>query len=30
MITKTFSVTTKEINAEQIWKLMTDVNNWNV
>lgn len=28
MITKTFSTITKEITAEQIWKLMTDVNGW--
>lgn len=28
-ITKTFSVTTKEITKEQIWKLMSDVNRWN-
>lgn len=28
MITKTFSTVTKEITAEQIWKLITDVNNW--
>ncbi len=28
MITKTISITTKEIHAEHIWKLMTDVNNW--
>ncbi|KQN36049.1 polyketide cyclase [Pedobacter sp. Leaf41] len=28
MLQKTFSLTTKEINKEQIWKLMSDVNNW--
>lgn len=28
MITKTYSFTTKEIKQEQIWKLMSNVNNW--
>ncbi|MBC6109990.1 SRPBCC family protein [Pedobacter fastidiosus] len=28
MIQKTFSVTTKEVNKEQIWKLMSNVNQW--
>lgn len=28
MITKTHSTTTTEITKEQLWKLMSDVNNW--
>jgi hypothetical protein len=28
MITRTFTLTTKEISQEQIWKLMSDVNGW--
>ena len=28
MWTKTYSVTTKEVTKEQIWKLFADVNNW--
>ena len=30
MWTKSFSITTKEVTKEQIWKLFTDVNNWHV
>lgn len=28
MWTRTYSITTKEITKEQIWKLFADVNNW--
>lgn len=28
--TKSYSITTKEITKEQIWKLFTDINNWHV
>lgn len=29
MITKTHSITTKEVTKEQLWKLISNVNNWN-
>lgn len=29
MWTKTYSVVTNEVTAEQMWKLFSDVNNWN-
>jgi hypothetical protein len=29
MWSKSYSITTKEITKEQIWKLTTDINNWN-
>lgn len=28
MLTKSYTFITKEVTAEQIWKLMADVNNW--
>lgn len=29
MWTKSFSTTTKEVTKVQIWKVLTDINNWN-
>lgn len=30
MWTRSYSITTKEVTQEQIWKLFADVNNWNL